>query len=56
LWAIHAAVFEMLRAALTPRRFTLADLTRTKQAAWRLLGEAKRKRQRQRLLSAKSLT
>jgi hypothetical protein len=49
-------VIDLLRAALTPPNFTLADLARVKLVACKLLGEAKRKRQRQRILPTKTLS
>jgi hypothetical protein len=56
LWSVHAVVIDFLRTALTPRNFTLADLVRAKKAACRFLAEAKRKRRRQRIFSAETLS
>jgi hypothetical protein len=55
LWSIQAVIIDLLRTALTPRNFMLADLARAKQAAQRL-ADAKRKRQRQRIFSAATLS
>jgi hypothetical protein len=56
LWAIHAIVIGLLGCALMPPNVTIADLVQQKHDACRRLAEAKRKRQRQRLLPPKSLT
>jgi len=56
LWPIHAVVIDLLRAALTPRNFTLADLVRAASEICRRLAEAKRKRRRQRIFPAKTLS
>jgi hypothetical protein len=56
VWSIQAVVIDLLCAALTPHNFTLADLARAKQTACRFLGEAKRKRQRQRIFQTETLT
>jgi hypothetical protein len=56
LWSIHAVVIDLLRAALTPRIFALADLLRARREIGRSLAEAKRKRRRQRIFPAKTLS
>jgi hypothetical protein len=56
LWSVQAVVIDLLRAALTPRNFTLADLARAKQATRQLLAEAKRKRQRQKIFQTETLS
>ena len=56
LWAIQAVVIGLLVRALTPPNITIADLAQDKHNARRRLAEAKRKRQRQRIFPAKSLT
>jgi hypothetical protein len=56
IWSIQAVVIDLLRAALTPRNFTWMNLPGDPHGACRLLAEAKRKRQRQRIFSAQSQT
>jgi hypothetical protein len=56
LWSVQAVVIDLLRAALTPRNFTLTDLARAKQATRQLLAEAKRKRQRQKIFQTETLS
>jgi hypothetical protein len=56
IWSVQAVVIDLLRAALTPHNFAWVHLARDPNKASRLLAEAKRKRQRQRIFAAKSLT
>jgi len=56
LWSIQAVVIDLLRAALAPRNFSLADLVRARRETCRQLAEAKRKRRRQRIFRAETLT
>jgi chorismate mutase len=56
LWSIQAVVIDLLRAALAPRNFTLLDLVRARPETCRQLAEAKRKRRRQRIFRAETLT
>jgi hypothetical protein len=56
LWAIHAIVIGLLVCAVMPPTVTITDLVQQKHDACHRLAEAKRKRQRQRILLPKSLT
>ena len=56
MWSMHAVVIDLLRVALTPRNFTLADLLRARRETCRRLAEAKRKRRRQRIFPAETLS
>jgi hypothetical protein len=56
IWSVQAVVIDLLRAALMPGTFTWVNLARHPKEATRLLAEAKRKRQRQRIFAAEALT
>jgi hypothetical protein len=56
LWALQAAVIAMLCAALVPNTFTLADFVNARSRVLPRLAEPPRKRLRQRIFSAKSLS
>jgi hypothetical protein len=56
IWSVQAVVIDLLRAALMPPNFNWVNLARNPKGDCRLLAEAKRKRQRQRIFATKSLT
>ena len=56
LWALQAAVIAMICATLVPNTFTLADFINARSRMFRRLAEPRRKRVRQRIFSAKSLS
>jgi len=56
LWAIQAVVVDRLRAALMPGNVTVTDLLQAKHTLTRLLAEAKRQRQRQKITATKALS